>query len=104
MDTYDDIPKYRKKKNNDSKSSKRSDHKHQYKRIILKGFIGWIWGEKCEICGRVKAKPVIACREFIRPECQNPHLLSERIYYTYEELVNLYPDVEVIDKAPWDFI
>lgn len=37
-----------------SRSRKRSDHKHIYKKIILHyGSDSFAWGRQCEICGRV---------------------------------------------------
>lgn len=42
-----DIPKYRKKKINTSQTKNRSDHKHDYEKIIVESFLnGWQWGNK----------------------------------------------------------
>lgn len=51
-----DVPKYRKKKTSSkSHSSKRSDHKHDYEKVIIEGWLfGWEWGERCKICGRTE--------------------------------------------------
>ena len=38
MDIQNDVPKYRKKKSQESKSSKRSDHKHNYVKSIRLNF------------------------------------------------------------------
>ena len=97
-----DIPKHRKKKNNSSKSSKRSNHKHQYTTVIMQGLIGWIWGEEYQICGRIKSSHFID-RDFIRPECRNYPYVSEKTYYSYEELKEIYPDIKIIKSHPWDF-
>lgn len=107
-----DIPKYKKKKNNSSKSNKRSDHKHKYTTIIMRGFVGWIWGKECEICGRVKSNHFMD-RDFIKPECKDDSCtgeekyyssISEKNYYSYEELRKIYPNIKIIEKAPWELI
>lgn len=52
----DEIPKHRKKSKTakTSRSKKRSDHKHQYQKVILHcGSDSFMWGRQCEICGRV---------------------------------------------------
>ena len=98
----DEIPKYKKRKNNSSKSSKRSDHKHDYQLVIMGGFIGWAWVDRCRICGRVKAKPFSSHKEFMKPEFRNlPYHCSDS-FYSYEELKELYPDVEIVLETPWE--
>lgn len=101
-DLDSDIPKYKKKKKNSSKSNKRSNHKHQYIIVIMQGFVGWIWGEECQICGRIKSNHFID-RDFIRPEYRNYPYISEKTYYSYEELKKIYPDIKIIKSHPWDF-
>lgn len=102
IDFCDDNTPYRKKKDQKSKSSKRSDHKHQYEKIIIKSLIGWQWAQRCTICHRIKTKYCISDREFIKPECRQLPYVSRQTYYSYEEMVELYPDVEIIDKFAWE--
>lgn len=99
-----EIPKYKKKKNQKSKSSKRSDHKHQYKKIIIRSFIGWQWAKKCEICGRIQFDFTLADKEFRRPETLKLPYVSKQHYYTYEEILERYPDIEVINEDPWESV
>ena len=49
-----EIPKYRKRKKQQSKVEKRSRHKHEYDRIIIGHTGGWGWGKKCSICGKME--------------------------------------------------
>lgn len=68
-----EIPAYRKKSKTASisNSQRRSDHKHKYEKIILKSIIGYQWGKKCGICGRIDDRPCISLqqrREFMKPE------------------------------------
>ena len=55
MEDFNDIPKYHKKgKSSKSSSAKRSDHKHNYEKVISNdGWIGFIWGKRCKGCGRM---------------------------------------------------
>lgn len=60
----DEMPmKHKKKKNQVSKSSKRSDHKHQYEKILIKSFF-WLWGERCTVCGRINTKTTFSKSDF----------------------------------------
>lgn len=52
----DEIPKCHKKSKTakTSRSGKRSDHKHQYQKVILHyGGSAFSWGWQCELCGRI---------------------------------------------------
>ena len=55
MKFEDEIPKYRKKRNSQSDSTRRSDHKHIYERIICIYTFGPSWQKRCKICGRMKS-------------------------------------------------
>lgn len=98
----EDTTPYKKKKDQKSKSNKRSNHKHQYKKIIIKSFIGWQWAEKCEICGRIKYKFTLSDKEFRRPETLGAPYLNRQCYYTYEELLKLFPNYEIINQDMWE--
>lgn len=85
-DSFSDetLPKHKKKKAQTSKSNKRSDHKHQYEKIIIKNW-GWIWGERCVICGRIKTNYLVHCPEFCKePFCnEDPRYLR---FLTVDEI------------------
>ncbi len=53
--TSEEIPRHRKKSQTASRSNceKRSDHKHEYEKIIVEGCFGYRWAKRCRICGRV---------------------------------------------------
>lgn len=54
MEDFNDIPKYHKKgKRSKSNSNKRSNHKHEYEKIIYEDWFGYSWGKRCKICGRI---------------------------------------------------
>lgn len=99
MYKYDDeAPKYKKKKDNKSKSNRRSSHKHEYKDILLEGFLfGFCWTEKCTICGRLKSKPYAASTEgLMRPRTHS--YIGREDYYSAEELHEKYPDIEIYTR------
>lgn len=98
----DNTPKYQKKKNQKSKSSKRSNHKHQYEKLIVKGIIGWTWAKQCSICGRISCRLALSTREFQKPEYRQLPYISQQSYYTYEELQKLYPNVKILNKTYWE--
>lgn len=98
----EDNTPYKKKKDQKSKSIKRSDHKHQYEKIIMRSIVGWQWIERCTQCGRLKYNKRFIDKEFIKPEYQSKPYISDKSYWTYAEMVKLFPDIEIIDKAPWE--
>ena len=58
-----EVPKYRKKKNNSSKSEKKSNHKHEYKDCLVLGRKNWgnqhyipTLREYCVLCGKLGRK------------------------------------------------
>lgn len=101
-DFCDDITPYKKKKKQKSKSNKRSDHKHNYEKVIMKSVIGWMWARKCKICGRLDYKLAVSAQEFQRPECRQLPYSNRQCYYTYEELKELYPEIKIIEHSPWE--
>lgn len=102
IDFCDKDTPHKKKKDQKSKSNKRSNHKHQYEKIIIKGFIGWQWAERCTICHRIKCNYHTSDREFIKPDCRQLPYVSRQTYYSYEEMLELYPDIEIINKFAWE--
>ena len=49
------VPRHYKKSQTASRSDsgKRSDHKHEYQTIVFEGFLGYRWGKRCRVCGRI---------------------------------------------------
>ena len=66
----------------------------------MRGFIGWVWGEECQICGRIKKSSRFIDKSFIRPEYKDCRYISEEIYYSYEELRKIYPNIKIIKSNP----
>lgn len=97
IDFCDKDTPHKKKKDQKSKSNKRSNHKHQYEKVIVKGFISWQWAEQCTICGRIKYNCRILDKEFIKPEFRQSAYISQRICYSQEELTQLYPNIKIIN-------
>lgn len=96
MDYFENEPRHRKKHPQNSKASKRADHKHEYERVIIKTFFGMHWGGRCKICGRINAGKYYSDKEFVRPECRNKFAIGLRDFYSVEELAVLYPGIEVV--------
>lgn len=95
MDMYDESPRHRKKHSQKSKSVKRADHKHVYERVILQAIIGWRWGGRCRICGRLDGKWGFSSKEFLRPESRKKPAIGNRDFYSEAELHRLFPDTPV---------
>lgn len=105
----DEIAKYRKKKPQNSKSSRRSDHKHVYEKCIQIGYnrfrpelVAYIcWSRHCSICGR-QDNVGLSFREedevFVKPEYRGRHLWSAPdMYRPVEEILSEFPYVPVYE-------
>ena len=103
----DEIPAHRKRSGSASRSvsSKRSAHKHDYEKVIIKG-VGsteYYWGRRCRICGRVDDsgmfKPgatdglVKASKEV---QFKGGYTSVIREFYTVRELRKKYPGVLIL--------
>lgn len=64
MELDDQIPRHRKKKYSKSNSSKRSDHKHDYEKVIVKTWYDISWGDRCRICGRMSGRPAYCSTDY----------------------------------------
>lgn len=105
----DEIAKYRKKKPQNSKSSRRSDHKHVYEKCIQIGYnrfrpelISYIrWSMHCSVCGREDYVGSVYWEDdevFIKPEYRGRHLWSAPdMYRPVEEILSEFPDVPVYE-------
>lgn len=107
----DEIGKYRKRKNQKSKSENRSDHKHEYERTILmrvnsvnNHIDGYSWSTHCKICGRLGENNVLDDDDFRKPEWQGKaRWWSADMYLPFEEIQKKYPDVPVYRMDPHDW-
>lgn len=96
---YEETMRHRKKKDQQSKSSKRSDHKHQYEKCIAETMIGWSWAKACKICGRFKSGKLSFFNSdssgLRYPEKENYAGYCKEDFYTLEELRQKYPYVKI---------
>lgn len=107
----DEIGKYRKRKNQKSKSEKRSDHKHEYEKSIemsvniCDGAIdGFYWSTHCRICGRLGKTDCINDDDFRKPEWKGKsRWWSRDMYISFDEVVEKYPDIPIYrrDQDDW---
>lgn len=106
----DEVAKYRKKKSQKSKSSKRSDHKHQYEKTITMntGLHGnmppdFYWSTHCAICGR-RGEFSIDNDDFRKPEYIGRKLFwASDMCLSQEEVFAKYPDIPVYKNVENDF-
>lgn len=97
MNNYNEIPKYKKKKKQSSDSSKRSDHKHEYERVISGGLsLNCIWMKRCKICGRFQSLPFHEVKDGLYTEEYNA-LLGRYVKkpLTIPEIHQKFPNVRV---------
>lgn len=108
----DEIPRYRKKKTQTSKSSKRADHKHEYEKTITAvqgrkavGFVSWNWSTHCKICGR-PGDFIINNDDFRKPEYKGRRLFhAAKMFLSPHEILKKYPEFPVYinsDVDPFD--
>lgn len=103
----DEIVAHKKKSKTSSKSnsSKRSDHKHDYEKIVVESFFGYKWGCRCKICGRIDSKPMkfsnVGKDDFLKPdEPLNGRFLNVNSWLSIQEIRKKFPDtpIYVFDK------
>ncbi len=107
----DETPKYRKKKAQNSKSEKRSDHKHEYVKTIqmsvntINGKIdGFYWATHCKVCGRLGSIDVHNNDDFRKPEYYGKsRWWSADMYLPFDEVIAKFPDVPVYRTNPNDW-
>ena len=96
-----DEPRHRRKSKTASKSNskKRSDHKHQYEKIIIKWLFGYRWSRRCSICGRIddsfRGFSASLYQDFIKPEAKNGHGISNRDYLSIPEIRAIFPGIDI---------
>ena len=94
-----EIPKHKKKKSQTSKSCKRSNHKHDYERVIIVGNVfGAHWSNKCKICGRIKSMSAGSMSAgLLKPRPYQHISISD--YLTPEEAHAKYPDIPIYERT-----
>ncbi len=96
--------RYRKKKPQESKSSQRADHKHQYVKTITmyvnpynNNITGYLWTTHCEICGRLGNVNIQDRDDFLKPEYRGLHVFMgpPTVLLSFAEIRAKYPDIPV---------
>ena len=99
MDFYDDVPRHKKKKSQKSKAKMRSDHKHEYEKIIINSMFGWKWGKRCVICGRIDEGHAFSSRDkedFLKPDLtKSNNRISFRDYLSIQEIEEKFPHIPI---------
>lgn len=94
-----DVPKHRKKSKtaSSSASAKRSDHKHQYEKVIMGSWLGFQWATRCTVCGRFNDMYNNFKSRYeglFNDDLKSPGL-SIRKCLTADELHKKYPDIKI---------
>lgn len=106
----DEVAKYRKKKPQNSKASKRADHKHQYEKSITMhtGLNGnqpptFYWSTHCSVCGR-RGDFSLDNDDFRKPEYKGKALFwCGEMCLPKEVVFAMYPDIPVYTNIPNTF-
>lgn len=103
----DEVPKYRKKKPQGSKASKRADHKHRYvktismrKNIYDHSLLTFYWSTHCEICGRYGE--YLGDDGLRKPGCEGLRGWVPDMYLSFDEIRERYPDIPVYGNQSGD--
>lgn len=92
---YEENAKYKKKKDQSSKSNRRSDHKHNYVKIIKSGWLmGYTWAYRCSICGRTKSVPYAESTIGLTREVK-PKIYGKDTYLSLKEIHEKYPETDI---------
>lgn len=95
-------PKHiRKASSSTSRSDRRSDHRHEYEKVILRGIVGYRWRERCRICGKFQLRPhpgSIQWRDFVRPEYRHSTRYSKEIFLSFDEICRKFPGVLIFEE------
>lgn len=82
-----------------SVSFKRSNHKHEYERIIVQDFFWYSWGGRCKICGRYKRPGSFFSgarnQDFMKPGTSHSNGISSDDYLSVEELHEKFPNTPI---------
>nr|WP_326184524.1 hypothetical protein [uncultured Oscillibacter sp.] len=100
---YDENVRRRKqsKTSKTSQSTRRSDHKHEYEKVIIREFIGYAWGGRCSLCGRFQGSygrfSTARYMDFRRPESFEKPGISNQDFLSLEEIRARYPGIPVYE-------
>jgi hypothetical protein len=88
---------YRKKKDQFSKSNRRSDHKHDYEKIIVPGLFGYMFAQRCTLCGRIKHYSFAQTRykEFLKGNRRNSFGIGGNDIMTPDEIHAAFPGIRI---------
>ena len=87
-----------------SNSRKRSTHKHRYKKIILHyGSDSFVWGQQCELCGRVDSSYKPSNRDPEAFKVTGDGLYGEWSNICLTEIHQRYPEYTILTlkNAQW---
>ena len=89
LQEYDEDARHRKKSKTSktSKSVQRSNHKHEYEKVIIREFIGYAWGGRCRLCGKFRS----------RPDSLGQQGISNESFFSLEEIRAKFPDVPIYE-------
>jgi len=95
---HDEDVRHRKqsKTSRTSQSARRSSHKHEYEKVIIREFIGYAWSSRCRLCGRFQSSysrfSTTRYMDFRRPESfGKPGEFPIRIFLSLEEISSKIP-------------
>ena len=97
-------PKHvRKSSSSTSRSDKRSDHKHEYEKVIVRFIRGFEWSERCRICRKFAPWKTSACisrRDFVRPEflSRRGFRFKANEYLSLDDIRRKFPDVLIFEE------
>lgn len=103
LQEYDEDVRHRKKSKTSktSKSVQRSNHKHEYEKVIIREFIGYAWGGRCRLCGKFRSHygQFSASRymDFRRPDSLGQQGISNVSFFSLEEIRAKFPDVPIYE-------
>ena len=104
----DEVPAHRKRSKSASKSvsGKRSGHKHDYEKVIIKvgmGSFEYYWGRRCRICCRVDDSGMFkpgASEDFVKASKEVRFNSGEtyiiREFYSVMEIKKKFPGVHIL--------
>lgn len=101
-------PTHKKKSETSSKSAsiKRSNHKHDYEKVIIESGLSapkYYWGKRCRICGRVDDSGMFkeGATEGLVKKVEKVQVQEDRysfkIFYPLRELKTLFPDTTILE-------
>lgn len=84
-----------------SQNARRSDHKHKYEKVIIREFIGYAWGGRCQFCGKFKSCygrfSSARYMDFRRPESFTKPGISNQSFLSLEEIRKQFPCIPVYE-------